>query len=354
MTVSVIIPCYNLGDRIGRCLDSVLAQEYTDLDIIVIDDGSTDGSGEICDRYAAKDGRIRVIHQENAGIGSVRNTGLDTARGELIAFVDGDDLALPHMIRSMVGAMTDNDAQMAVCRYLQAGDKEAAAAVEKADVRVRVLTRDEALYALVAEDDATVIQNAVWNKLYRRELFFPKDGGDILRYPNHRYEEIVVTAKLIAGCVRVAYIDEPLYVYVTDRTGSIMNSGGLAQLLKEQIPSYWERDGFLVSIGKKELADVHDYIVGKKLLELHTAGRRSGENEAVRELDGVIRSRYRDRFSEIYDSGLPVADPHHRLRMRLFLIHPALYDVFTAVNEGIVMPVRQRWTKRNSKKNSHI
>lgn len=353
MTVSVIIPCYNLGNRIGRCLDSVLAQEYKDLEIIVIDDGSTDGSGEICDRYAGKDARIRVIHQDNAGIGSVRNTGLDAAGGEIIGFVDGDDLALPHMISSMVRAMIDNDAQMAVCRYLQTGDgqdMEKVAGRDKAeDPAVRMLTRDEALYALVAEDDATIIQNAVWNKLYRRELFFPKDGGEILRYPNHRYEEIAVTARLIAGCDRVAYIDEPLYVYVTDRQGSIMNSGRLAQLLKEQIPSYWERDEFLVSIGKKELADVHDYIVGKKLLELHTAGRRSGEKTAVRELDGVIRSRYKERFSEIYDSGLPVVDPHHRLRMRLFLMHPSLYDIFTAVNEGVVMPVRRGWTKRNSK-----
>ena len=341
-----------------RCLDSVTAQTYTDLDIIIIDDGSTDGSGELCDDYASKDARIRVIHQENKGIGATRNIGVEAARGELIDFVDGDDRVFPRMIDSMVDALIRNDAQMAVCRYMQVGDGEDIPVADADTGRTgdggdadrtektgrigsRLLTRDEALYALVAEDESTIIQNAVWNKLYRRELFMPEDGGEILRYPGHRYEEIVVTARLIARCERIAYIDEPLYVYVTDRSDSIMNRSRLSELLKEQIPSYWERDEFLCSIDRKDLADVHDYIVGKKLLELHTAGRRNGEKNAVRELDGIIRSRYKDRFSKIYDSGDPVVDPHHRLRMRLFLIHPALYDAFTAVNEKLILPLRK-------------
>ncbi len=361
MTVSVIIPCYNLGGRIGRCLDSVLAQEYKDLEIIVIDDGSTDGSGGICDSYAGKDARIRVIHQENAGLGPARNTGIEASAGEILAFVDGDDWIFPGMIRVMAEAMEKSGADMSVCRYSQVSDGEDMVHVEgragRTDGTVpmqdgitgRLFMRDEALYALVAEDEATVIQNAAWNKLYRRKLFFQDNGSEILRYPAHRYEDIVITAKLIARCEKVIYIDEPLYAYVSDRGGSIMNKSKLPDLLREQIPSYWERDEFFVSIGKKELADVHDYIVGKKLLELHTAGRRSGEKEAVRELDGVIRSRYKERFSEIYDSGLPVVDPHHRLRMRLFLMHPAMYDIFTSVNEGVVMPVRRGWTKKNSK-----
>ena len=362
MTVSVIVPCYNLGERIARCLDSVLAQDYTDLDIIVIDDGSTDGSGNICDRYAAKDARIRVIHQENAGLGPARNTGIEASTGEILAFVDGDDWIFPGMIRVMAGAMEKSGADMSVCRYLQVSDEEDKEQVSGCAGRTqgsafslqneregRLLTRDEALYALVAEDEATIVQNAAWNKLYRRKLFFPDDASEILRYPAHRYEDIVITAKLIARCERLVYIDEPLYAYVSDRSGSIMNKSRLTDLLREQIPSYWERDEFLGSIGRKDLADIHDYFVGKKLLELHTEGIRSGEKEAVRELDGVIRSRFKDRFSRIYDSGLPVVDPHHRLRMRLFLMNPVLYDVFTSVNEGLVMPVRRGWTKKNSK-----
>ena len=348
-----------------RCLDSVTAQTYTDLDIIIIDDGSTDGSGELCDDYASKDERIRVIHQENAGLGPARNTGIDAAKGEVLAFVDGDDWIFPQMIGTMVDALTQNDAQMAICRYLQVGDgddpEEVTGRSEKGvrmtgdansdasdgtedqgrKPRSRLLTRDEALYALVVEDEATVIQNAAWNKIYRREFFFPEDGSEILRYPAHRYEDIVITAKLIARCERAVYIDAPLYAYITDRGGSIMNKSRLEGLLREQIPSYWERDEFLCSIDRKDLADVHDYIVGKKLLELHTAGRRNGEKNAVRELDDIIRSRYKDRFSKIYDSGDPVVDSHHRLRMRLFLIHPALYDAFTAVNEKLILPLRK-------------
>lgn len=351
MKLSVIVPCYNIRGQLGRCLDSILSQTCGDFEVLVVDDGSTDGSGELCDEYAARDARIRVIHQENAGLGPARNTGIDAARGEIFAFIDGDDWILPTMFEKMVGAMERADAQMAVCRYRQTADAEdsfriadagepTGEAVHRDAGDPRILSRDEALRALVEEDERTLVQNAAWNKLYRSELFADADGRERLRYPARRYEDIVITAKLIARCERVAYIDEALYAYVTDRQDSIMNRSRLADLLAEQIPAYWERDAFFESMGRRDLAAAHDYMVGKKLLELHSIGRRRGERADVRRLDAVIRGRYRPHFDEIY--GCAAADPHHALRMRLFLIHPALYDAFTAVNEGIVLPLRRK------------
>ena len=341
MKLSVIIPCYNIERQIGRCLDSVLAQEGPELEVIAVDDGSTDDTAKICERYAAENACMRVIHQENKGLGPARNTGIEAATGEILSLVDGDDWILPGMYARMTAAMEEAGAQMAVCRYLQVSDGETGQTVSGSagEADDRVLTREEALFALVAEDEATVIQNAAWNKLYRRELFLPEQNPEgKLQYPAHRYEDIVITAKLIARCEHVVYLDEAFYAYVVDRQGSIMNRSALSDLLKEQIPSYWERDAFFEETGRHELAVMHDYIVGKKLLALRTEGRRKKERESVCALGQVIRERYAPRFSEIY--GCPIADPHHALRMRLFLIHPVLYDLFTAINEGILLPLR--------------
>ena len=93
--ISVIVPVYNSEKYLHRCIDGILAQNYTDFDLLLIDDGSTDNSGNICDEYEIRDGRIRVFHQENGGVSSARNLGLDNARGKYVMFVDSDDYMLP-------------------------------------------------------------------------------------------------------------------------------------------------------------------------------------------------------------------------------------------------------------------
>lgn len=115
--VSVIIPVYNVEQYLRRCIDSVLAQTYTDLEIILVDDGSPDGSGAICDEYAAKDSRIKVIHQANAGVSAARNAGMDLASGEYLAFIDSDDFIEPEMYEQMLAAAEKTGADVVECNY---------------------------------------------------------------------------------------------------------------------------------------------------------------------------------------------------------------------------------------------
>lgn len=115
--ISVIIPVYNMEKYLRRCLDSVLAQDYTNLEILVVDDGSTDGSWAICQEYARKDARITVIHQENGGLSAARNTGLDRATGAYIAFVDSDDYILPNMYSAMLACKNREDADIPVALW---------------------------------------------------------------------------------------------------------------------------------------------------------------------------------------------------------------------------------------------
>lgn len=115
--ISVIIPVYNVEQYLRRCLDSVVAQTYQNLEIICVDDGSVDHSGKICDQYAARDARIKVIHQENQGLSAARNRGLDAAEGEYIAFVDSDDYILEDMYKKMLDKLLDYNVDLCVCQW---------------------------------------------------------------------------------------------------------------------------------------------------------------------------------------------------------------------------------------------
>lgn len=116
--VSVIVPVFNVKPYLAECLDSIIHQTYTDLQIILIDDGSTDGSGAVCDAYAAKDARIRVVHQENRGLSAARNRGIELATGEYLNFVDSDDYLLPDCIETLLKLCIEHDADMSICTYL--------------------------------------------------------------------------------------------------------------------------------------------------------------------------------------------------------------------------------------------
>ena len=113
--ISVIVPIYNVEQYLYQCIDSIIAQTYTNLEIILVDDGSTDSSGEICDKYASVDCRIVVIHKKNGGLSEARNAGINVATGDYIGFVDSDDYIFPDTYRGMIEACENNNCEIAVC-----------------------------------------------------------------------------------------------------------------------------------------------------------------------------------------------------------------------------------------------
>ena len=210
--ISVIIPVFNVAPYLREALDSVIQQTYPQLEIIIVDDGSTDGSGEICDEYCS-DARVQVIHQENRGLSGARNAGLDRAAGEYIAFLDSDDAWHPNFIRKLLGAMENVD--IAICQYEVHRQKLETRGYIQPAAKKGFYSRKEALCALVGG----TINVSVWNKLYRKELW--KET----RFPEgHNYEDTVTTYRIFDLCGLIFFLDEPLYLH-RKRPGSITQTG---------------------------------------------------------------------------------------------------------------------------------
>lgn len=208
--ISVIVPIYNTERYLPQCLDSIRAQTHSDLEILLVDDGSPDGCGEICDEYAARDHRIRVIHQENRGLSAGRNAGLDTMTGEFVSFVDSDDIIAPDMLESLLRAMETGGADVGICNFqLIPGGV--------CPIGDSCMSQGEFLEKLL-EDQAWFYITAT-NKLYRRGIFRE------LRFPEgYIHEDEAVIYRIVAQCGRIVTLSRPLYFY-RRRSDSITGRG---------------------------------------------------------------------------------------------------------------------------------
>ena len=227
-TVSVIVAIYDGKRYLRPCIDSILAQTYAQLEIILVDDGSTDGCGGICDAYGGRDARVKVIHKKNGGLADARNAGIAAATGEFYAFVDGDDYLAPQMIERLLAAQRQADADITICRYVcvdeQGREEKPRHRMPRPFARAR--TGREVLSGTPLEK-TWVYWLVSWNKLYRASLF------DALRYPVGKlHEDAFIMHRLYYAANRVACCDETLYYYV-QRPNSITNRRYDAQRLDE-------------------------------------------------------------------------------------------------------------------------
>lgn len=215
MTVSIIVPIYNAEKYLQRCLNSVLKQTYQDYELILINDGSTDSSGIICDRYKNESDKIVVVHKQNKGSASARNIGLGLARGKYISFIDADDYVSEYFLEKMVELMEKNHVYMVQCKYLSGNRADAEFNIDACDYKV--VTNIQMLERLCQKD--TYLETAVlWNKLYKRELFegnsFVEEKGIDDEYLIHR---------LIYNANVIAISDIKLYYYFFSENSQMSN-----------------------------------------------------------------------------------------------------------------------------------
>ena len=210
--VSVVVPVYKVEDYLAGCVDSILAQTFTTIEVILVDDGSPDGSGAICDEYALRDGRVRVIHQINGGVTSARRRGVEEARGEFVCFVDADDTLPPSSIEALYAYAEEHDLDMVMGAYVE---------VDEAGRREREVRYREGSYS--GEDFLRDLLEGAsgvpWGNLYRRRLF---DRG-VLNVPAEikRSEDFIMKTRLALRAERVGGIPDIVYYYLQRETSAV-------------------------------------------------------------------------------------------------------------------------------------
>ena len=244
---------YKVEKYLDRCIDSIVNQTYTNLEIILVDDGSPDNCPAICDKWAEKDSRIKVIHKDNGGLSSARNAGLDVMTGEFFGFVDSDDYILPEMYETLYKLIAENDSDLSICAFEEVGEHGEFLPdhIDTTGTFIdEVLTGKELLRKWLSVQWRYVV---AWNKLYRTSVY----GGT--RFPFGRIHEDESTAHhFIYMAGKVAITGRKMYMYVIRDDGIIGNARRNFSLkrLNDSVDNHIERYNFLCENGMYDLAEL--------------------------------------------------------------------------------------------------
>ena len=248
--VSIIIPVYQAKDYLKECIDSILEQTYDNLEIILIDDGSTDGSAQICDEYLNMDVRIQVIHKRNGGLSDARNAGIEVSNGKYLTFVDSDDIIAPNMISIMVDIAEKEIAEIVKITLIRKNQKDERVPTEEGYEVIRPLEALKRIY----KDPPQIISGC--GKLFARQLF------DNFKFPiGMYYEDEFTTPKLFYNANRIVFSNSIQYFYMQRENNSIMRSPFNEKKCKDSLNVSEDRIKYFKEIGNRSLinAALKDY-----------------------------------------------------------------------------------------------
>ena len=308
--LSIIVPIYNVEKYIRGSIDSILKQTFTDFEVILVDDGSPDQCGKICDEYAASDSRVKVIHKPNGGLSDARNKGIEVAQGEIIGFVDGDDTISPDMYRTMIRYMDVHQLDV-VCAdtYVVKNGRESFRPRYKED---RVFSRMEAVNEIL---DGT-LDNAAPNKIFRRKTI------GAVRFPVGRiYEDVATVYLWIYQAEKTGYLCRPFYYYFK-RQGSIVQQAFNSKGRYDCFCGYKERLDFARkhNLSSADACEVQALETALATLTAFLAMNESTESERYLEVTGFIRDHTAVRFTSRLK-------PKHRFLIHCFRYCPPLYKL---------------------------
>lgn len=311
--ISVIIPVYKVEAYLTACVESVLRQTYQNFEIILVDDGSPDSCPQMCDAFAARDDRIRVIHKENGGLSSARNAGIDAARGDYLAFLDSDDLWSPVFLERLYRAIRETDADFAVCLFQRFRE----------EWEIRPITAEKTLSFSQTEafecffNHRNVNMVVAVNKLYRRKLF------ETLRYPlGVLHEDEAVIHEIIGSAAGAAWVEEAHYCY-REAPNSITTSPFTLKRLDETYAKE-RRIAYFEAKGMQELADRTKIVYLNNLMRLYRTVQQEIADKAA--AAQACRQLY-ERFCQLCSPGLmQQMSGRSRLRCTLFRHFPRAYS----------------------------
>lgn len=313
--VTIIVPVYNTSEYLPTCVESLQKQAYEDLEIVLVDDGSTDGSGALCDEYAAVDSRIRVVHKENGGLSAARNAGLDVATGQWVLFVDGDDyLAKEAVKRLMEVAEIHKDADFIHFLYQETdGTWQPGEQTTQITVKTNVPDFFQYLY------DMGGVAASACTKLFRKELL------DSLRFKEGiRHEDEELMTRLLPKCRKAVYTNLLLYGYVM-RQGSIVHSQFSPKAM-DIFPIMDDRIQVLQQLGFGDLAIETQCRMFRTAAWLYCIARKSGHREEAAQLKKRILACAKEK-------NLPLSG-QYRILHRMAGIFPAAVELYYFVRRA--------------------
>ena len=275
--ISIIIPVYKVEKYLEKCIESVLKQTYKNLQIILVDDGSPDSCGKICDEYAKKDVRIEVIHKENGGLSDARNVGISKAKGKYIGFVDSDDYIKNDMYEILYTLIKKYNADVSICNLYDVIDEKEY--IRNKENQIQEYNRIDILKEILLDRN---IQSYAWNKLYKKELF------DEIKYPvGKKYEDIGTTFYVLEKCKKVVVTGRPEYYYLK-RADSLVND-----VTESTVFDYMEliiQRYLYIENNIKELKRYNDYYLIRTLLTANN------DIKNIKQISNVTQTKYNELY----------------------------------------------------------
>lgn len=280
--ISIIIPVYKVEKYLEKCIESVLKQTYTNLQIILVDDGSPDNCGKICDEYAKKDSRIEVIHKVNGGLSDARNVGIAKAKGKYIGFVDSDDYIKEDMYEILINLIKEYDADVSICNLYDVIDGKEY--IRNNENGIQEYSRLEILKEVLLDKN---IQSYAWNKLYKKELF------DEIKYPiGKKYEDIGTTFYVFEKCNKIVVTSKPEYYYLK-RSDSLVNN-----VTESTVLDYTDiiiQRYLYTQKNIEELRKYNNYYLAKTLITAHN------DIELLGSISEKMQEKYKDLYNLVYN-----------------------------------------------------
>ena len=288
--ISVIVPVYNVEQYLERCVDSIINQTYTNLEIILVNDGSTDNSGKLCDELAKKDERIRVIHKENGGLSDARNRGIDESESDLVGFIDSDDYIDSDMYEVLLKNLNDTDADLSMCALYDVYNNTPEAQVTNKETWK--LSSEQAIKMVM---EAKILSVTAVNKLYRKSLF-----TDLKFEVGKIAEDAFIMIKLLDKCEKIVATNEKKYYYV-HRENSITTQKFSTKLLN--VIEAYEQNSNIILEKYPKLKDVaqtrmnwaYFYVLDRLLLD---------DNYNDKELENKLISYLKNHRKDILNDPL--------------------------------------------------
>ncbi|SHH68410.1 glycosyltransferase family 2 protein [Clostridium grantii] len=324
--ISIIVPIYKVEAYLQKCIDSILVQTFNDFELILVDDGSPDKCGRICDEYVKKDKRIKVIHKLNGGLSSARNAGIDIAQGKYIGFVDSDDYIHTRMYEVLYNSAVEYLSDIIMCDYSKVSEGQVKELINfNTNSKIEHFTNTQALEQLFTKNGVGFV--VAWNKLYRKELF------KNLRFAEGRiHEDEFIAHKILYKSTKITYVSIYLYYYL-QRNNSIMGSQVRLKKL-DFLYALKERTDFFKSIKQEQLQYKAEKTYIWVLIGRYykTKSELTNVNKELREMKKMFNKVLNLRFL-LNNNNFTWKE---KLKLLLFKINPVLYNLYNKTRMNFI------------------